>query len=153
MDKTQTMNCVELAKSYQQKNFNCAQSTFVGCSRYFKMDQELALKVSGMFGAGICRTGETCGAVIGALMALGLKYSMVTAGDVQTKSKSYQIGREFMARFKTRNGCTACRELLNCEIGTPEGDAYAKANNLHDELCPKFIQDAVEIFYGMIDEA
>jgi len=147
------MDNVEHAKSYQTKGYNCGQATFAGCSEIFGLEPELAFKVAGMFGGGICRMGETCGAVTGALMALGLKYAMVKPGDVDTKTKSYQVGREFIAGFKARNNFISCKELLKCDISTPEGEAYAKANNLHDTLCPKFIQDAVEIFNEMIGES
>jgi len=39
------------------------------------LDRETALKVAGAFGAGMARTGGTCGSVTGALMVIGLKYS------------------------------------------------------------------------------
>jgi C_GCAxxG_C_C family probable redox protein len=144
------MDNVERAKSYRENGFNCAQSTFVSCSRDFGLDPELALKVSGMFGAGICKTGAICGAVSGGLMALGFKYAMVNPGDVQAKAKSYQIGKEYIAKFKERNNCVTCKELLHCDIGAPEGEAYAKLNQVQDALCPGFIQDAVEIFHAMV---
>jgi C_GCAxxG_C_C family probable redox protein len=144
------MDNVERAKSYRENGFNCAQATFASCSRAFGVDPELALKVSGLFGAGISKTGETCGAVSGGLMALGLKYAMVNPDELQAKAKSYQIGKEFIAKFKERNQYITCKELLNCDISTPEGEARAKLTKVQDALCPGFIQDAVEIFYAMI---
>jgi len=36
------------------------------------LDRETGLKVAGAFGAGMARMGETCGAVTGAFMVIGL---------------------------------------------------------------------------------
>ncbi|MBI4710518.1 MAG: C_GCAxxG_C_C family protein, partial [Nitrospirae bacterium] len=39
-----------------------------------RFDKETVLKIASPFGGGIGRMGETCGAVTGALMVIGLKY-------------------------------------------------------------------------------
>ena len=55
------------------KGYDCCQVVFRYWAEKLNMDTELAYKVSSGFGAGMFQ-GETCGAVIGAYMALGLKY-------------------------------------------------------------------------------
>ena len=41
--------------------------------------------------------------------------------------------------------CVECRELLECDIGTPEGLEAAKEKDLFNVLCPKLVRDAAEI--------
>lgn len=89
--------------------------------------------------------GETCGVVTGAFMVIGLKYGKTRFEDEQTKEKVYSLVKELVDKFKSRNGSIICRELLGCDISTPEGMKLAKEKNLFTTLCPKLVQDAAEI--------
>jgi C_GCAxxG_C_C family probable redox protein len=139
------MNNEEQAVEYFNSGFNCCQSTFASLCRKLSLDREIALKIAAAFGGGICRSGETCGAVTGAFMLLGLKYGMVSADDVEAKEKAYVIARQFMEEFKRRNQFIRCKELLGCDLSTDEGAAYAKENQIQKSVCPKFLRDAVAI--------
>ena len=139
------MNRIEKAVLCFQQGFSCSQALLSAYSEQFGLDQETALRVAGAFGSGMGRMGETCGAVTGAFMIIGLKYGKTKASDEQTKEKAYSLVKEFTERFKLRNGSVLCRELLGCDLGTQEGMKLAKEKDLIDTLCPKFVQDASEI--------
>jgi C_GCAxxG_C_C family probable redox protein len=97
------------------------------------------------------RTGETCGAVSGALMVIGLRYGQPTAEDKDAKEKTYELAREFMNRFAARNnGCVKCRELLGHDISIPEDMQTARDQGLFETLCPKFVRDAAEVVEQLI---
>ncbi len=90
--------------------------------------------------------GETCGAVTGALMVIGLKYGQTISEDKAAKEKSYELVRQFAERFKVRNrGCLTCRDLLGADISTPEGMQKLREKQAFTTLCPKFVRDAAEI--------
>jgi len=55
------------------------------------------------------------------------------------------MGREFVNRFEARNGSIMCKELLGCDISTPEGMKIIEDKKLFETLCPKLVQDAAEI--------
>jgi C_GCAxxG_C_C family probable redox protein len=133
------------------RGFNCAQSVLYAFCEEYGMSREEALKVSCAFGAGMGRMAETCGAVSGALMAIGLKYGMYREGDQAAKEKTYALAQEFARRFRERNSTTVCRELLGCDIGTPEGMNEFKEKGLHSALCTKFVRDAAEIASDILD--
>ena len=97
------------------------------------------------------RMGETCGAVTGAFMVIGLRYGKIKSEDEQTKEKAYSLVREFVEKFKSRNGSVLCRELLGYDISVPEGMKLAIDKNLSAILCPKFIQDAAEIVEEILE--
>ncbi len=61
--------------------------------------------------------------------------------------------REFARRFKARYGTILCRELLGCDISTPEGRNLAKEKGLFAELCPQLVRDAAEIVEQMLEES
>ena len=139
------MNKKELAQAYFQRGFNCSQSVLTAYSADFGLDQDLALRVAGGFGGGIGRRGETCGAVSGALMVLGLKYGAVDPQDKDGKEIAYQQARDFMQRFEALHGTVRCNDLLGVNIGTPDGLALARAENRFKQRCPMFVGDAAEI--------
>ena len=94
--------------------------------------------------------GNTCGAVTGAFMVLGLKYGNTKVSELRKKEKAYEVAKEFVNRFKSRNGTIMCRELLNCDISTPEGRNKAIQENIFIEVCPKFVQDSAEILEELL---
>ncbi len=90
--------------------------------------------------------GETCGAVTGALMVIGLKYGQTISEDKAAKDQSYELAKQFAERFKDRNhGCLICRELLGADISTPEGLQKLREKQAFTTMCPKFVRDAAEI--------
>lgn len=141
------VNRIETALSRFAEGFNCSQAVF---SSYAEgIDEKTALKVASGFGGGMGRMAETCGAVTGAMMVLGLRFGGAIP-DREAKERVYAKIREFAERFKTGNGSLVCRDLLNCDISTPEGYEVAKEKGLLTTICPKFVRDAAEILEEML---
>jgi len=135
----------ELALSCFKKGFSCSQAIFSVYASELGIDKKASLKISGAFGGGMARMGETCGAITGALMVIGSKYGQAKAEDKNAKEKTYKIAKDFMSKFKKRNKYLLCKELLGYDISTPKGMTIIKKKNFHETVCPKFIQDTVEI--------
>ena len=114
------------------------------------LDRERALRVSGAFGGGMARMGDTCGAVTGAFMVIGLKYGKTRAEDDDARDKTYELAGKFVAGFKERHGSIVCRELLGCDLSNPEGLTIAQEKGLFDTLCPQFVRDATEILEDIL---
>ncbi len=82
-------------------HYNCAQAVLLPFAKATGADEETVLKLASAFGGGM-RRGSVCGAVTGALMALGL----FGADDPETVSR-------FQACFaEAHEGCLDCAELL-----------------------------------------
>lgn len=139
------MTNVEDALSLFKKGFRCSQAILSTYGIQFGLDQELALKLASPFGAGMGSLGNTCGAVTGAFMVLGLKYGNSKVGEMKKKEKTYQIVKEFVEKFKSRNGTIMCKDLLNCDISTFEGRNKAIEEKLFIEICPNLVRDSAEI--------
>ena len=145
------MNSVKSAVSRFKQGFNCSQALVSTYGTRFGLNREIALRGCSTLGGGMGRMGETCGGVTGALMVIGLRYGKTEVQDKQEKEMTYGLVKEFVDRFKSRNGSIVCRELLGCDISTPEGLKIAKDKNLIATLCPKFVQDAAEIMEQILD--
>lgn len=139
------MNKIEKAAVCFEKGFNCAQAVFAPYGEECGLDPETALKLAAGFGAGIGSMGETCGAVSGAVMAIGLKYGRSKVGDMAAKERTNELVQEFAKRFKARNGSLVCKKLLGLDLATAEGRKAAKEKNTHGTRCVKLVQDAAEI--------
>jgi C_GCAxxG_C_C family probable redox protein len=144
------VNRVESAVACFQGGFSCSQAVLSAYAEEFGLDRDTAVRVAAGFGGGMGRMAGTCGAVTGALMVLGLKYGVTDADDRQAKEALYERVREFSRRFAARHDSTVCRDLLGCDISTPEGLQRATQEKLPATVCPKFVQSAAEILEELL---
>ena len=138
------MSRIDEAVQLFEGSYLCSQAVLTVFSEELGLSKENAFKIGACFGSGM-RQGEVCGACTGALMALGLKYG-------ENKPKSGEVSDKFFEEFKKENGSFICRDLLECDISTPEGVKQALDNNLFREVCPKMVASAVEITEKIMDE-
>jgi C_GCAxxG_C_C family probable redox protein len=131
------------------KQFNCAQATFAALADEVGISREMALKTAACFGGGM-RCGEVCGAVTGALMALGFRFGSTKENDPDGKAAAYKRSIAFTEAFKAKHGTILCRELLGFNPGLPEDADKIKELNLHEKICHGAIADAVEIAEAII---
>jgi C_GCAxxG_C_C family probable redox protein len=146
MDKTN--DAVECFKN----GFNCSQAVFSTFCEEYGLDKTTALKIATSFGAGMGRTGETCGAVTGAFMLLGLIHGKYRAEDKKSKEKTYSLVKEFTERFKKINGSVNCSDLIGYDLRTEESLKNANMDNQADVKCTKYVQDSAEIIQELIKQ-
>lgn len=132
--------------------YNCAQSVLSVFAEDLGMSKDACLKLANPFGSGIAYLQETCGAVSGALMAIGLKYGRGTDGRIEDKERAYDMSRHFIEEFKkTTCGTICCRELMEgLDMGTPEGMSKIKELDLFRLRCSKHVQNSIEIVNKII---
>jgi C_GCAxxG_C_C family probable redox protein len=132
------------ARDYFNQHYNCAQSVFAPFAKRFGMDVELALRIATPFGGGMGHGGQTCGAVSGALMAIGL-YCGVIKYDREHKYACYDLASRFQRRFQDMHGALTCTDLLGWDIGKPEELARVREDGLFKSFCPGLVGDAARI--------
>ena len=145
-------NRVELAKKCFKEGFNCSQAVFSSYCDLLGLDKETGLKISCAFGAGMGREQEVCGAVSGALMLIGLKYGNIKENDKEAKEKTYAKTKELCDSFKSTHGTIICRELLGCDINTPEGRKYADEHKLFTTKCVECVEISAKIIEDILFE-
>jgi len=74
------------------------------------------MRAMGAFGGGLCATGEVCGAVIGALAAIGVAYSRSSPEEEEDFNK-WVLGHKFQKRFRKEigNGSILCRDIAGVD--------------------------------------
>ena len=143
--KEEEVDKTDQAVAYFNEGFNCSQAITAAFGPDLGLDRELSLKVSAAFGGGISRMGETCGAVTGALMVIGLLAGRTRADDKDAHERTARLAEDFLERFRHCHFTVVCRELLGCEPGKPEGMQFMKEHGLKERLCTQFVKDAAEI--------
>ena len=141
---------VDIAVSHHREGFGCSQALLLAFAPKFGLDNETALRISTGFAGGLARLGETCGAVTSALMIIGLKYGKTKPDDERAKEFTYYYAEEFYDGFRARNGSIFCRDLIGCELSTPEGLKFFREKKIMQTVCPKFVSDAAEILDKII---
>ena len=143
------MSKTEKALKNFQETMNCSQAILSAYSEDLGMDEKLAHKVASAFGGGIARNGETCGAVTGALMVLGLKHWNPDLVPDEAKMYVYDRSNKFIQEFIAQNKSIKCKELLDADLSTEEGRKKMKEENLSKKICEKAVCDAAEIIEKM----
>jgi len=144
------MNSVECAVARFAQGSNCAQAVLWAYAPQFDLEPEIAMRIAAPFGGGMARMGGTCGAVTGAFMVIGLQLGNTTAEDQESKERTYQLVREFVRLFQARHGSILCRELLACDLSTPEGLQWAREQGLFTTRCRGFGRDSAEIISELL---
>jgi len=114
--------------------YNCAQSVFAAHATDYGLGKDKALSISVGFGGGMGRLQETCGAVTGALMILGLKSDFKEADSRPKINEVYAKVLSFIDDFTKAKGSIKCRDILGgCDLRSEEGQKYFKEHKLKDK--------------------
>jgi len=132
------------ARALFEQSFNCAQAVLAPFAERFGLPRETALKLGTPFGGGIGHTGQVCGAVSGAMMAIGLAQG-TAIDDKPQKEACYALVQAFQARFLALHSAVTCPGLLGLDISDPAELERARAMGLFHSRCPAFVGDAVVI--------
>jgi C_GCAxxG_C_C family probable redox protein len=96
---------------------NCCRSTLWALQTYLHLDGSDVLNASTTLAGGIGGTGETCGAVIGALMAIGLGQGSSGLEDPESDRAAREAARRFVERFTERFDSTRCYGVQEATVG------------------------------------
>ncbi len=145
------MDHAKLAQDLFYQGYNCAQAVFCAFSEEMGLDLETAARLSSSFGGGMGRMREVCGAVSGALMALGLLRGYADPEDPEAKKTHYGLVQELAARFRAQNGTIVCRELLKDVKTTPGGIPEARTPEFYaSRPCLRLVGEAAAILEDML---
>ena len=122
----------------------CSQAILATYGEPLGVSREIALRIAAGFAGGM-RMGETCGAVTGAFMVLGLRHGSDKSDSPPGRAEAYTRVLEFTRRFRERAGSIVCRDLLGCDISTPEGMKQAQDQGLFKTRCVELVEAAAGI--------
>jgi len=139
------------AESFQNMNFNCAQSVLAAFNDVTGLDDDAAKRIAGGLGAGFGGSREeACGALSGAILVLGYAAPHITPSNQEEKDRVYAVAREFRRRFAERFGETGCGALLNREHS--EADWKWAEELKSRRICIVFVVEAVRMLEEYLKE-
>ncbi len=126
---------VDLALAHFNAGFNCAESTLYGVATALDLGApEAVLRAATPFGGGIGLMGCTCGALSGAVIALGLARGRLTP-DADQKKIAYRHAERIWRRFVERAGGEDCRVINTLGFDHPD----------HRAFCGRFVALGAEL--------
>ena len=133
-------------ENYLQEGLNCSQTVLMYFHKRYDLSEKTASKIAQPFESGLFR-GETCGAVSGAYMVLGLEYgSHEENSRMIMKEKIEEYNKSFKEKMRTLQ----CEEILGINISTDENLMIAVEEKKIEEICPRAITASIEILEEMI---
>jgi C_GCAxxG_C_C family probable redox protein len=140
----------EDAEALFRSGWSCSQAVTCAFAKDFGIDEKTALRLSCGLGGGMGHTGNTCGAVSGALMVIGMKYGRTSIEDLASKEKTYELAQKFVKEFRARNNSVNCSELLKYDLSDPEKLKAAREAGVFKTICPRLVRDAGDILETLL---
>lgn len=129
--------------------WNCAQAVVKAWPELYAGCESAALKLSFGFGGGMGRLQETCGAVTGAFMVIGLFRGSEHPDDAARDISVLEI-REFRRRFNELHNSLRCIDLIRVDLNTEEGREAQKRPEVKEKTCLKCVTDSVRILEDIL---
>ncbi|MCQ2452349.1 MAG: C-GCAxxG-C-C family protein [Oscillospiraceae bacterium] len=142
---------LEEIQERMMKGMDCGQLVAMNFADEMGLEIPAAQQLASAFGGGMY-SGETCGAVCGALLALGAHYGFHEPFSRADKAAVHDKTLAFLNRFKELHGSITCRDLLGHDLSTPDGMAAIREKGLMQTVCPRCVYDAIEIVEELFDE-
>lgn len=142
------MNSVD----YFLSGLNCSQSVFAPFAKKHFPDITSALKIMSPFGGGFSRTDNVCGAVSGAMAAIGLNTGHSEADDAEGKQFCKEVTQKFLAEFKKQHGSLNCTDLIGYNLAIEEESKQALEELVFEKICPGLVESAENIVLKLMNE-
>jgi C_GCAxxG_C_C family probable redox protein len=143
---------------HMQRSHHCAQSSFMALKEQFGLEGDQVIKALTPL-PGIAERGETCGAVTGPLMALGLIYGRDEQhmDDWDKYQESLVPAGRYFDRFEKEFGTTTCHGVQEVKFGkcyhlTDPAELQEFQNAGATDHCSEVVRSAVRMAAEIILE-
>ena len=143
---------VKKAVSRFREGYLCSESILLTFAEACGIRCEQIPKIATGFGGGIGRAGSVCGALTGAVMALGLKYGRKTLNETEACEICLKKSLEFYKKFEEEFGSVFCRDLTQCDLTTTEGRRKFKEQQIKETKCTKYVETSIKTLLNIIDQ-
>ena len=116
----------------------------------FEIESEIIPRIASCFGGGIGNTGAVCGAVAGAVMAIGLKRGR--ADTMEEGLRELAVAREFRRRFEAEMETISCRELTGVDLTTEKGVEQFMSSDIPQTICFPAVSVAYRLVVDLLKE-
>ena len=142
----------------QELGYYCSQASFATLQKLLSIecDTSAFIKALRPF-PGIALRFETCGAVTGSLIAIGLIHGTTGGDDQGQLTTCLTIADEFCSRFEKEMGSTRCGDIMERQFGRRfnlrQSDQWQEFRDAGSkEKCPEVVTCAVRIAFDLLSK-
>ncbi|MBW2195272.1 MAG: C_GCAxxG_C_C family protein [Deltaproteobacteria bacterium] len=114
------------------------------------IEEDVIRRIAFGFAGGLGNTGAVCGAVIGAVMAIGLKRGR--ADTMEGTLRELAVAREFRRRFEAEMKTINCRELTGVDLTTEDGIEQLMSSDIPQTVCFPAVGAAYRLVVDLLKE-
>jgi len=130
------------SKDLFESGYFCAEGVLTAIAESGEVSSELIPRIATGFCSGLGRTGGLCGAVSGAILALGMGAGRDSPDE--SVDPVYGLVREVLDGFEARFGSTTCLGLTGCDLATDGGQRQFLERKQH-EACTEYVGEATRL--------
>ncbi|MCK5247979.1 C_GCAxxG_C_C family protein [Candidatus Bipolaricaulota bacterium] len=128
--------------------FYCAESVLLAIDEARNVGCKLIPQIATGFCSGVARSCGMCGAISGAILAIGLAMGRSSADE--SVDDVYKAVRIVLDGFESEFGSSNCQLLLGCDLGTEEGQRSFHERKLY-ATCGSYVARATELALEAIE--
>jgi C_GCAxxG_C_C family probable redox protein len=140
------------ATEHMANGLVCAESVLLATCEEFgvNVDKKVIPKIAYAFAGGIGNTGAVCGAVAGAVMAIGL---IKDRGETMEEMMSVLgTAAEFRRRFESEMETISCRELTGLDLSEPKDLKQLMSSDIPQTVCFPAVAAAHRLVVDLLRE-
>ncbi|MEW6444265.1 MAG: C-GCAxxG-C-C family protein [bacterium] len=148
----------EKAYRYEKRYHCCSQATLLALQEVLGLEDLLAWKAASSMCGGVALSGNTCGALSGAVMALGMKLGRGDLGEgfgsiLRAMLPAHELVRWFEAEYGSAacrdiSGLSLTREIIEMMMADPDGALNAIDPQMAEkcaQICRRTAEKTIEI--------
>jgi C_GCAxxG_C_C family probable redox protein len=111
---------------------------------------DLVPRIASAFAGGMGGTGSVCGALTGAVMAIGLRHGRDNPAEPDTRA--HALTQEIRRRFETEMGHIECRRITGMDLSTREGIKRFVQSDVPGKVCLPAVGVAYDTVIELLDD-
>ena len=138
---------IDRCTKHFNEGYNCCETVLLSFCELLGVESEVIPKIATPFGGGICKRKHMCGALSGAVMAIGLKYGRNTPQG--KREPSSERTARLVEKFIEKYGSANCIEVLGYD---PEDLEKVKRDKdkIRANICAPLIRQVAEWLWDEI---
>ena len=138
----------EVIRLYEE-GYDCAQCILKAMEKKLDYDHDTAMRAISSMGMGLLE-GSICGAVVGALAVIGLRYGSASP-DMSNRGVAIIKRAQFLMEFKKRYNGLTCPEIMGLDVRKDEDNLKAFKDGIYDHFCPKLGAYIIDVLNDIIE--
>ncbi len=118
MSRDELLNKIQQSAYFYEKTYHgCSRCVLKAIQDHLDLGNGATLRASTPLAAGVTMRGETCGALLGGLLAVGIATAQEDLEDADALTRSLASGFRFVKKVEKELGSTNCTRIQEDRFG------------------------------------